>query len=308
MKTVAIKKRKMSQFAWRNARFGYLMTAIGFIHFLIFYVYVNFNSILLAFQVQTENGAVFSMINFRTLFNELVQPDTQVFNALINTIKYWVVGIIKLFTTFLVSYFIYKKIPLYKTFRTIFFMPCVIPGIVLITLFKNFITVYGPLWTVLNDVFGYELPNLLTNPDTATNTILFYVFWSGFGTQMLIFVGALNRIPEEIFEAALIDGCSWTREFRSIVLPLAWETLLIYLTLSIGGIFMSTGPILYFTGGNEYTNTQTLEFWIYLQVRDGAYNYPAAIGVFFTVLALPLVVLSRLLLRKISKISDDITY
>lgn len=301
------KKKKHSKIEKRNAIFAYCMVAVGFIHFCIFYIYLNFNSILLAFQVQRADGSqVFSWYNFQRLFNELSQPDTQVFRAFVNTIKYFVLGVVKMFITFLVSYFIYKKIPLYKAYRIIFFLPSIIPSIVMVTVFKNFVSPYGPLWTVLYDVFGYDMPSLLTQPETATPTIMFYVFWAGFGVQMLIFVGALNRIPEEVIDSAKLDGCSWWKEFTRIVLPLAWETLLIYLTLSIGGIFMATGPILYFTGGNEYTNTMTLEFWIYIQVQSrGTYNYPAAIGLFFTVLAIPIVALSRWLLRKLN---NNVTY
>ncbi len=291
----------------RNAIFAYCMVAIGFVHFCIFYVYLNFNSILLAFQVPlADGGQQFSFFNFQKLFNELTRADTQIYNAFLNTMKYFVLGIVKLFTTFLVSYFIYKKVPLYKAYRIIFFLPSIIPSIVMVTVFKNFVSTYGPLWTILYDVFGYDMPSLLTRPETATATIMFYVFWSGFGVQMLIFVGALNRIPEEVIDSAKLDGCSWWKEFSRVVMPLAWETLLIYLTLSIGGIFMATGPILYFTGGNEYTNTMTIEFWIYIQVQQkGTYNYPAAIGIFFTLLAIPIVILSRWALRKFS---NDVTY
>ncbi len=300
-------KRRMTKMERRNAIFAYCMVAIGFVHFCIFYVYLNFNSILLAFQVPlADGGQQFSFFNFQKLFNELTRADTQIYNAFLNTMKYFVLGIVKLFTTFLVSYFIYKKVPLYKAYRIIFFLPSIIPSIVMVTVFKNFVSTYGPLWTILYDVFGYDMPSLLTRPETATATIMFYVFWSGFGVQMLIFVGALNRIPEEVIDSAKLDGCSWWKEFSRVVMPLAWETLLIYLTLSIGGIFMATGPILYFTGGNEYTNTMTIEFWIYIQVQQkGTYNYPAAIGIFFTLLAIPIVILSRWALRKFS---NDVTY
>ena len=52
-------------------------------------------------------------------------------------------------------------------------------------------------------------------------------------------------------------------------------------------LFMASGPILYFTGGAY--DTFTLSFWIFNEVRGSQYNYPSAVGIFFTVLALPIV-------------------
>jgi ABC-type sugar transport system permease subunit len=169
-------------------------------------------------------------------------------------------------------------------------------------IFKQFINSYGPIGTFLYNNFGFELPALLAHPETATNTMLFYVLWHGFGAQMLIFVGTMNRIPQSVIEAASLDGCSMAREFFSIILPLIWDTLATYLLIGISCIFMTSGPILYFTNGKH--DTFTLSFWIFQQVNENSnYNYPAAIGLVFTVLALPLMFVSRYLMNKMETVS-----
>ena len=63
-------------------------------------------------------------------------------------------------------------------------------------------------------------------------------------------------------------------------------------------IFMASGPILYFTEGAY--NTFTLSFWIFNEVRGDAYNYSSAVGLFFTVVALPIVFGIRYLMNKIN--------
>ena len=177
-----------------------------------------------------------------------------------------------------------------------------IPGLVYIMIFKQFINSFGPIGNMLYKVFGYELPVLLANPATATNTILFYVMWSGFGAQMLIFVGVMNRIPLSVIEAANLDGCTGFREFRTIVMPLIWETFATYLLIGIACIFMASGPLLYFTDGAH--DTFTLNFWIFKQVQGNSnYHYPAAIGLIFTVLALPLMFVSRYLMSRMETIT-----
>lgn len=147
-------------------------------------------------------------------------------------------------------------------------------------------------------VFNVEYEEFSTNPATATNLILTYVALSGFGMNYLIMLGAMNRIPEEYFEAAALDGCSPVREFFSIISPLVWETLSTLLILHFTQIFMASGPILYFTEGAY--NTFTLSFWIFNEVRGDAYNYSSAVGLFFTVVALPIVFGIRYLMNKIN--------
>ena len=286
--------------------FPYLLVSIGVIHFLVFFVYVNANTFVLAFTRTTADGDSFSFYYFESLFSELALSGSVMISAMLNTFKYWTLTIVKLFLSFFIAYFFYKKVPLHGLYRVIFFLPSMLPGIIVITVFKNFITTYGPLWSILNDVFNYELPVLLSESATATNTILFFVLWSGFGVQMLIFVGALNRLPESVLEAATLDGCNWTKEFRYIIIPFAWETLSIYLILAIGGLFMASGPILYFSGTKaQYNNTYTIDYWIYDKVIGGQLNYTAAVGLFFSVLSVPLALLSRWLLSRANK---DLTF
>ena len=70
------------------------------------------------------------------------------------------------------------------------------------------------------------------------------------------------------------------------------------LLLQFATIFTATGPVLYFTGGSY--NTYTLSYWIFDQVRGSSYNYPSAVGMFFTVLAIPFVFGSRAIMKKIN--------
>lgn len=279
---------------------AYLMILPGLVHFLIFWLYTNYSSIIIAF---TDGNGEFTLFNFQRLFMELGQKDTDIYVALINTFKYFLMNLFKCVMACFIAYFFYKKVYLHKLYKLLFFLPSMIPGVVYISVFKNFIIKYGPLWTILQTLFGYELPALLMSPDTATPTILFYVLWSGFGMQMLIFVGTMNRIPEEIIDAAKLDGCIGMKEFVLIIIPLIWETLATYLLLEISSVFLASGPILYFTGGESYTKTTTLSFWIFQQVSGGKYNYPSAIGLFFTVIALPLVFVTRFFMNKIETVS-----
>jgi ABC-type sugar transport system permease subunit len=296
-------KKEQTLFNRTGKPFAYLMIVVPLATFALQYVYVNYQSILMAFGY--GDGKRMSFVYFERLFTELAQPDTVLYGALLNTLKYFSAGLLQLCLSYLIAYFFFKKVYLHRVYKFIFYLPSILSSVVLITMFKNMLNIYGPLWVVLHDVFGIDLPPLLSNPATATPVILFYGLWSGFGVQMIIFTGTMNRIPAEIFEAARLDGVGWVREMARIVLPLTWETFMMYLLFAFTGLFSASGAILYFTGTNPYLRTYTISFYIFIQTREGLFNYASAIGLFFAAVTLPIVIAVRLITRKINR---NITY
>lgn len=270
---------------------------------IIKYLYINFSSILLSFSVENEYGEqVYTLANFEKLFLEFTNSDGEIWKALINTLKYFLMYTVKNLVSFVVAYFLYKKILGYKAFRVIFYLPSIVSPIILVGVWDSMLST-GGVFSIISEMFGNEYSNPLVNAATATDVILVFSFWVGFGTSLLMFVGAMNRVPEEILDAGLIDGCGMWKEFFKIMIPLTWETLSTMILLTTMSIFTATGPILYFTGGQNDTNT--LSFWIFNNTRNGIYNYPSAVGLFFTIAALPIVVGCRWLMNKVN---SDITY
>lgn len=265
---------------------------------IIKYFIINTGSILLAFTNGEVGSSPLTFNNFQRLFTELAYADSVIYRSLLNTLKYFGLGLAKIFVSYLIAFFLFKKIAGYKFFRFFFFLPSIVAPVISVTIFLAVTEVYGPLWEVVKIITGFGYEEFVTNPATATNYILIYVALSGFGMNYLILMGAMNRIPTEFFEAAALDGCSQWREFWSIVSPLVWETLSTLLILHFTQLFMASGPILYFTGGAA--NTFTLSFWIFNEVRGGIYNYPSAVGIFFTIVALPIVFGIRFLMNKIN--------
>ncbi len=299
------KKKEMNLLERNGLIFTIIILIPIFINFIVFWFGVNINSITLAFITKdVETGKeIFSFYHFERLIRELKSVDTAVGGALVNTLKYFVVHLIKIFLSVTIAYFFYKKVPGHLLYKILFYLPAMVPSMVYIIMFKEIIGVYGPIYTAVEKIFGYKMPPLLAQPSTATNTILFYVLWSGFGTSMLIYVGAMNRIPGEVLDAANLDGCGMAREFIQIVMPLIWETFGTYFLLAFTGIFMETGPLLYFVGYDTTLKTQTLNYWIFLQVKGGQYNYPSAIGLFFSLCTVPFVIFSRWMITRIETVT-----
>lgn len=290
--------------------FCFCMVILALINFIIFYVVVNINSILLAFQEFTgydefyREQYVWSFANFVRMFKEFALPNSTVGTAVKNTMKYFCVNVFLMIpVSYFVSYFLFKQVRGYKLFRVVFFLPSIISAVVYVTVFKNFIQTFGPLYTLLKNLFGYELPALLSNPATATPTIIVYTIWTGLGINMILYQGAMRRVPEEVLEACKMDGGGWLHEMFFVITPMVWPTLSITIILAFTGLFNSSGPILLFSeagtvaGGN---GTMTIAFFIFQKTQTGgALEYPAAIGIFFTAASIPIVILTRALLKRL---------
>lgn len=293
-------KKKRKKIEWSRIVFIVSMLAIPIISWLIFWLYGNFNMILMAFQTPTGE---WTFRNFVTFWHDLTAPYSEVGVSVRNTFLYFGLNVLMILPIgTLIAFFIYKKIKGHKVFRVLIFLPAIIPTIVMVTAFKETIKPWGPLASL-----GIKFPEagLLADPNTATPTVMFYCLWTGFSTIMLLMCGAMARIPTELFEAAKLDGCGPFREFFSIVVPLIMPVLSMQIIFSLTGLLSASGPILLMTGGAA--ETSTLNYWIFINTQrgtaaSGAYNIVSATGLVFTFIAVPIIMLVRWLSEKIEAV------
>ena len=281
--------------------FIWTMLAGPIICWFIFYLYTNLNMIMMAFQTPQKT---WTWQNFVTFWNNLTAPNGTLGIAIKNTFLYFFLSnVINLPLGTLIAYFLYKKIAGYKFFRVAIFLPAIIPGVVMVTVFKEIISPLGPFaGTGLIPELGF-----LGQDSTATATVMFFTFWTGFSSVMLLMSGTMARIPIEVMEAAKLDGCGPFREFRSLVIPLIFPTITTQIIFGLTGLFSASGPILLMTGGAH--KTTTLSYWIFANVYGSngvtaadAYNIVSATGLVFTVVSFPLILLVRYLSNKVEPV------
>ena len=276
------------------------MIIIPLLNFCIFYVGVNFNSILMAFQILKDGKMVYSFKNFELIWKELIRTDSVLSEALRNTLLTFGTNLLIIMPlTIFIAYFLYKKIFLSGFFKAVFFFPSIISAVVLVSLYIAMADRGGPLSKIVQVLFGMEeAPLLLGDPKTAIWTVLFYSVWTGFSVNLMLFLGAFNRIPSDVLEAGSLDGVGMIRELFNLILPMVWPTLTTLLLFAFVGIFTASGPILLLTGGRN--NTYTISYWIFEQVYQatGRLEYASAVGIFFTLIALPIVFAVRFILNK----------
>ncbi len=304
------KKKKLGAFnAKRRGELIFLacMLALPLLQWLVFWLYVNVQSIALAFQ---DVHGVFTWSNFAQFWEEMQATTGKTIGVAIkNTLIYFGVGIgIQLPGALIIAYFLYKKIWLNRVFRVLFYLPAIISGVVMVAAYRSIVDPGGPLYELAGLLGGHFPPEgLLANPDTATLMIVLFVIWTGFGGNMLLFGGAMSRVPIDVLEAARLEGCGPFRELVQIILPLIWPTICTILIFTFTGIVNSSGPILLFTNGDY--ETTTINFWIFLKVygqqgagAGGEYGIVSAAGLFFTAITVPVILFVRWALERVPSV------
>lgn len=293
-----MKKRILSE-KRKSTLFVCLMLFIPVVHFMIFWGVVNFNSLRLAFTgIDLNTGkAAFSLEHFRSLLNLFKTGELR--SALVNTLLTSAFHLALVPWALFLSYFLYRKIPLEGLWKTLLFLPSILPAIAMTSIFKYLIDAQGPAGQLWLAMTGEEMQNLLAFDNTAKWTILMYIFWTNFGGQFILLSGAMAKLPKSLLEAAHLDGAGMGTEFFKVVLPLCWPTISMILILNISSMFTATGPLLLLTKG--LADTKTIAYWIFERVQAGSttLGLPAALGIACTVILFPIVMLAKWLLNKV---------
>jgi len=241
--------------------------------------------------------------NFKTLFT-----DDQSFGALVNTLKLTIVVVIVQNTIgLLLALGVHTMIRSRNVLRTVFFAPAVLSPIVLAFLWKY---MFNPAPDAgLNALLGFLgldflQQNWLGDPSVALWAIAITVIWQFTGYSMVIFLAALQGIPQELEEAAELDGADRFQRFRHVIFPLLAPAVTINLTLStIGGLKIFDQVFAITNGGPGYS-TETLSTLIYKQAFVfGEFGYSTAVAL---VLALLVAGLALFQLRYLQ--SREVTY
>ena len=171
-------------------------------------------------------------------------------------------------------------------FRGLVLIPWVVPGALAAMMFGLLFTSTGLVNTLLADLGLVELGLInaahpwLSDPRTSMPTIIMANTWKGFPFFTVMFLAALQSIPKDYYEAAMIDGASNWQSFRHITLPSMAPTILITTLLGTIWTFNSIDLIYILTSGGPYYSTMTLAMFSYNQgFGRGNIGYASAIGV-----------------------------
>jgi multiple sugar transport system permease protein len=210
--------------------------------------------------------------------------------ALLNTLYFSVVGgpltvAVSLGAALLVN----AKLTRFKpAFRTVYFAPVVTTLVAVAVVWRY---LYHPRFGMINlalQKLGFAGPDWLGDPKYAMPAIILLAVWKNFGYNMIIFIAGLQAVPEDLYEAARIDGAGTWRQFRHVTLPMLGPTFLfVGVVTAIGYLQLFAEPYV-MTRGGPLDKTLSAVMLMYQQgFRWWRMGYAAAIAMMlFIVIAI----------------------
>lgn len=147
--------------------------------------------------------------------------------------------------------------------RVMFFAPYVTTLVATAVVWRYLLhTRYGVINWALQSV-GLPAVDWLGQPETSIPAILMFVVWKIFGYNMLIFLAVLQTVPDDLYEAARIDGAGPWKQFRHVTLPAIAPTLLLVSIISVAGFFQLFAEPYVMTQGGPAQSTVTVLYFMY---------------------------------------------
>lgn len=184
-------------------------------------------------------------------------------------------------------------------FRATFFCPAVLSTLVVGYLWKYILSAsdFGFVNQILNQL-GVGTVNFLGNGKLALVSIIFTQVWQWFGWSMVIYLGNLQSISDDLYEAASIDGASTLRKFWHITIPGLAPAIKINLVTGIISGLKVFDVVLSMTNGGPAHKTDTILSLMFAKFSEGNYGYASSFGIMFLIVSM---VLSAVLLGLFGK-------
>lgn len=284
---------------------GYLFILPSIIGFSVFVAYPLLSSVYYSLTEWSgyDKPRFVGFANFNYMFN--VDP---AFWPSVRTTFYFVILSVpsSLILGLGLAMLLNRGLPGIKWFRTIFYLPTVVPSIATLTLW---LFIYQPQYGLANSLLrmaGLPEGTWLTSEMTALPSIVLIGLWQ-VGSGMIIFLSGLQSVPQELYEAAEVDGAARWRVALNITIPMITPILFLQLILGIIGAFQAFNQVQVLTGGGPNFSTSLLNFKIYTDAFNGRmFGYAIAeVWVLFLIIMIFTVVTYRYSNRFVYYESDN---
>jgi multiple sugar transport system permease protein len=258
---------------------AYLFLAPGLLHFLIFTLFAVSFAFYISFHkwniIQPDKPFV-GLDNYVKLFQ-----DPRFLRAVTNTLTFMIGVPLGLASGLSVALLLNTKVRGQAIYRTLFYIPVVTPLVVSSIIWK---WVYQGDYGLLNYYllkFGLIEHKIvwLADPNLALPALIIMGIWGGTGGTMVIYLAGLQSIPEEMYDAAKVDGASALQRLLYITIPLLRPTTFFLLVTSVIGTFQIFTEVYIMTNGGPLNRTTTIGYYLYTKAfRELDMGYATAMA------------------------------
>lgn len=282
----------------RDALYGYLFVAPQFIGFILVvllpliavFVFSTQERNLLSGAITPVGGANFEVMLSSDPFFWTVLRNSLIFTA-------WLVPLNVALALFL-AITLNQKIRGIIFFRTLFFAPVVTSAVAWAVVWRFLLQENSGVNAML-EVVGINGPNWLRDTNWAMFTVVITRVLKNVGLNMIIFMAALQNIPQDYYDAAKVDGSNLWQRVRYITIPLLSPTIVLVVLITIVGSLKAFDHILLMTGGGPANATNVLVYYIYFQAfKIFQTGYASALAVVLFVITFILTIAQWLVRRR----------
>jgi len=218
---------------------------------------------------------------------ELLTHDEVFIRSLINTTLFVALGmgigpLLGLITALMLN----QNVRFRSLFRTAYYLPVMTSLVVVSTIWVMLYNRSGLFNSVLQEL-GFAKVGWLSNPHIALISVVLASVWQGFGFETVIYLAALQSIPRELYEAAMIDGAGSWAQFRFITIPSLRPVMLFVYVIGIIGSYQVFDQIYVMTAGGPLYSTSTIVHYLFIKFRDLRLGYASAIAyILFAILVI----------------------
>jgi len=280
---------------------GYAFSGPALVILGIFVFYPTFYALVMSFTNATGFNDP-SFIGFDNYEKAFTNADS--LNAIWRTVVYAVVYAPVVIVVALALAILLNQTGMFlrSYLRTTIFVPFII-SMAVAALAYGFIlnaqTGILPYWV---SELGVALPDILNSSTWALPAVIFVAVWKNFGYFMVIFIGGLQTIPGDLYEAAEIDGASAWQRFISVTLPGLRPTMTYVVILAANGAFQAFDQIYVMTGGGPLRSTETIVYRVYIEgFRNFRQGYASALSFILMAITMIIGVVQLLISRRQEK-------
>jgi ABC-type sugar transport system permease subunit len=248
---------------WQRTLTAYLMILPALVLFILFVIYPLFQGAWVSLH-QWDGLSAMKWIGFNNY--KFVLKDKVFWKAMVNTFEFAIgVTVVKNIAGLALAILLNKNILGRTFFRASVFLPVTISFIVVGILWS---WIFNPTFGLLNSVLktlhlGFLIQGWLSDPKVALLSVMWVDIWKWTGFHMVLFLAGLQSIPEDLYEAAAIDGANRWKSFINITIPMLSSVTVVSVLMSFIGAFVSNYDVVYvMTGGGPFHSTEVALTWI----------------------------------------------
>ncbi|XID93856.1 ABC transporter permease [Paenibacillaceae bacterium WGS1546] len=281
----------------------YLFLAPSIVLVFVF-SYVPLYGIVLAFKNYNGLTSIMDSKWVGLKYFELILKDPLIPRAFMNTVKLGVLSLLFCFPAPIVLALIFNELKQgkFKKFaQSVSYLPYFISTVIIVGMMKEILAIDGVVNHFLRSI-GLQAVNFMSDASSFRTIYISSEIWTGIGWGSILYLAAISSIPDEMYEAATIDGANRLQKIRHITFPALLPVISIQFILSVGLLLgASFEKIILMYSPATYETADILATYVYRNgLQNANYSYGVAVGLVNSVLSFLLVFFANKVMRRLT--------